>query len=63
MPATQTPSVQSAFDAIPDAEAVRERLSQIAAESRLLRPLLKLAERKEREQKRLRANGEARGGD
>jgi hypothetical protein len=57
MPTTPQP-VQSAFEAIPDPEAVRKRLSRIAAEARLLRPLLRLAERKAREQERLRYDGE-----
>jgi hypothetical protein len=62
MVTTHPQPVQSAFEAIPDPEVVRERLSQIAAEARLLRPLLKLAERKAREQERLRASEEERRG-
>jgi hypothetical protein len=52
------PDKASAFDAIPDPDAVKARLARIAAEARLLRPLLRLAERKAREQRRLRNNGE-----
>jgi hypothetical protein len=50
----------SAFDAIPDPETVKARLARLAAEARVLRPLLRLAERKAREQQRLQ---EESGGD
>jgi hypothetical protein len=49
--------VKSAFAAIPDPESVKARLAKIAAEARLLRPLLRLAERKARELRRLQDAG------
>jgi hypothetical protein len=49
--------VTSAFEAIPDPDAVKARLANIAAEARLLRPLLRLAERKARELLRLQDAG------
>lgn len=51
MPNTPTDD-PSVIDAIPEPEAVKARLTRLAAEARLLRPLLRLAEQKARERQR-----------
>ncbi len=49
---TNTKQNGSPLDAIPGADAIRARLTTIYAEAKLLRPLLRLAERRAREVER-----------
>jgi hypothetical protein len=49
---TKPSSTETILESIPDSQAIRLRLGQNAREARLLRQLLRLAERKERELQR-----------